>query len=191
MALLMIALFLIVAVAGRIAIQYRITGDHGVRPSLSGSSKISKFSSILIIAAFFGASFLSLLSFIQVIQINSLFGIWGIITGSIICLAGITITSVSQLQMGKDWRLGVDENETTGLVTQGLYSKVRNPIYSGVMVFGIGLFVLIPTPSMLVILLAGYISIELHVRAVEEPLLKKLHGKVFLDYIEQTGRYIP
>ncbi len=191
MALLMIALFLIVAVAGRIAIQYRITGDHGVRPSLSSSSKISKFSSILIIAAFLGASFLSVLSFIQAIQVNSLFGIWGIVTGAIICLTGITITSVSQQQMGKDWRLGVDEKEITGLVTHGLYSRVRNPIYSGVMVFGIGLFVLMPIPSMLVILLAGYISIELHVRVVEEPHLKKLHGKAFLDYMQQTGRYIP
>ncbi len=138
MALLMTALFLIVAVAGRIAIQYRIAGDQGIRSGLNSSSKVSKYSSALILAAFLGALFLSVLSSAQVIQANNLYGVWGDATGVLICLIGIAVTSISQYQMGKDWQLGVDETEITELVTHGIYSKTRNLIYSGVMAFGIG-----------------------------------------------------
>jgi protein-S-isoprenylcysteine O-methyltransferase Ste14 len=32
--------------------------------------------------------------------------------------------------MGDSWRIGVDPQETTGLVTSGVFTRVRNPIFT-------------------------------------------------------------
>jgi protein-S-isoprenylcysteine O-methyltransferase Ste14 len=42
----------------------------------------------------------------------------------------MTMTMVSQYQMGNSWRVGVDPHETTELVSRGLFTVVRNPIFT-------------------------------------------------------------
>lgn len=191
MALFMTALFLIVAVAAKIIMHYRLTGDHGVRSSLKHSSKVAKVAGILLLGSFLGVIVLSVLSFFDILTPDHSFGHWGDIIGILLCGCGIIIVSISQYQMGKHWRMGVDEAEVTELVSEGIYAMIRHPIYLGLMVFGIGLFVLLPTFSMFIVLVIGYISIELQVRAVEEPHMKNLHGEKYLEYTLRTRRYIP
>ena len=191
MAFFMTALFLIVAVAAKIIMHYRLTGDLGVRSSLKHSSKVAKLAGILLLGSFIGAILLSVLSFFDILKPDHFFGQWVDIAGILLCLCGIVIVSISQYQMGKNWRMGVDEGEVTELVSDGMYSRVRHPIYAGLMIFGVGLFVLLPTLSMFIVLVIGYISIELQVRRVEEPHMKNLHGEKYLEYLLRTKRYIP
>ena len=93
--------------------------------------------------------------------------------------------------MGTAWRIGVDEDEETDLITHGLYSYVRNPIYTGVILFGLGLLFFIPHVYMLLALYLGYLSIELHVRYTEEPYLILLHGSIYENYAKKVNRYVP
>ena len=37
--------------------------------------------------------------------------------------------SVAQYQMSNSWRIGIDENNKTELITKGLFSYSRNPIF--------------------------------------------------------------
>ena len=76
--------------------------------------------------------------------------------------------------MGKNWRIGVDPEEQTELVTDGIYSKIRNPIYTACIVHGVGLLVLAPNAMVLVIGLIGFYAINAYVRHIEEPYLTKL-----------------
>ncbi|MBL4712056.1 MAG: isoprenylcysteine carboxylmethyltransferase family protein [Gammaproteobacteria bacterium] len=191
MALMVLLLFLLVAVVGRIAMQYRISGDHGIRPVKKTSTKIAIISSSLLIVSFISIFILTVLDitgmlkpFIEHNQLTTIAGI-------VISLTGITLTVTSQYQMGKAWRIGVDESEKTELVTNGIYSLIRNPIYSGVFIFGFGLLVLFPNPYMLISLAIAYFSIEIHVRYVEEPYLLRLHGEAFKEYVNKSGRYLP
>ena len=39
--------------------------------------------------------------------------------------------SVAQYQMSNSWRVGIDENNKTELITKGLFSYSRNPIFFG------------------------------------------------------------
>ena len=39
--------------------------------------------------------------------------------------------SVAQYQMSNSWRIGIDENNKTELITKGLFSYSRNPIFLG------------------------------------------------------------
>ena len=97
---------------------------------------------------------------------------------------------IAQWQMSDEWRIGVDQNEKTELVTHGLYSRSRNPIYFGIFLYWIGLVGALPNPIILILGLVCWSSIEVIVRKVEEPYLRKLHGSDYERYLEQTNRYL-
>lgn len=183
--------FLVLAVAGRIAMQYRIAGDHGIRISKRPSSALLLSVQILLAFSLAGVLVLSFLQAAQLIRPQVDLGITGRYAGLGVGLIGMATTAVAQFQMGASWRIGVDESETTELVTRGLYSRIRNPIYAGIMLFGIGLLVLLPTVYMVPFLTAVYLSIDLHVRKVEEPHLRRQHGVTYASYAAGTGRYLP
>ncbi len=191
MALTIFITFLLLAVGGRIAMQYKFTGDHGIRLINPNSKKIAILSSILLLASFLSVFILILLDATGILEPQIAPGRIMEIAAMALSLTGIALTIFSQYQMGTAWRIGVDESEQTELVTNGLYSLMRNPIYSGVMLFGVGLLLLLPNIYMLLSILIGYLSIELHVRYVEEPYLLRLHGLKFENYMNKTNRYLP
>jgi protein-S-isoprenylcysteine O-methyltransferase Ste14 len=79
------------------------------------------------------------------------------------------------------WRIGVDPSETTTLVRSGVFGWVRNPIFTAMLVFGLGIALV--TPNVVAIL--GFallvVAIELQVRVVEEPYLSNVHGEAYRD----------
>ena len=183
--------FLVFAVGGRIALHYLATGDHGVRTVKRTASNTAKCASVLLLASFVATFVLSCLNATGAVQPQADLGGSATMLGAAISLAGIALMVVSQYQMGAAWRFGVDQAERTDLVTGGLYALVRNPIYSGVFLFLIGLLVLLPHVLMLIFLATAWLSIELQVRFIEEPHLRNLHGAAYEKYAGRTGRYFP
>ncbi len=51
---------------------------------------------------------------------------------------------IAQVQMSKSWRIGIDEKHKTELVTKGIFSISRNPIFLGMILTVFGLFLIIP-----------------------------------------------
>lgn len=191
MSFAMTFIFFMVAIVGRVIKQYQLTGDYGLRAKWHPTSKMENIVSVIAIMTLIGAFVLSaFVSFLE-FDVQLELGFYWQMVGVGICLIGTMLTSISQMQMGKEWRIGVDNNEQTNLVTQGIYSCIRNPIYTGVMIFCLGQLILIPHWIMLTIVACGYIAIELHVRKIEEPYLESLHGEKFLEYKKTAGRYIP
>jgi protein-S-isoprenylcysteine O-methyltransferase Ste14 len=113
------------------------------------------------------------------------------VAGVVIALIGIGATVFAQLDMGDSWRIGVDPSETTTLVRSGVFGLVRNPIFTAMMTFGLGIALV--TPNLVAI--AGFVllvvTIELQVRAVEEPYLRSVHGDAYRDYLAGVGRFVP
>jgi len=97
----------------------------------------------------------------------------------------------SQLTMGASWRIGVNRDETTGLITAGPFRWARNPIYSPMILAAIGLTVLVPTIGTLIGTFLLVAFVEWQVRAVEEPFLVQGHGPDYLLWSERTGRFVP
>ncbi len=183
--------FLVLGVGGRIAIQFGLTGDHGIRWVSRTAPKTAKCACVLLITSFIAILVVSCIEATGKIRPQIHLGESGNIIGAGASLAGIAIMVISQWQMGAAWRFGVDKSERTDLVTSGLYSLVRNPIYSGVFLFCIGLLALLPHIYMLFFLILAYSSIELQVRFVEEPHLHRLHGAMYEQYASHAGRYFP
>jgi len=189
MALSLLIIFLLFAVIGRVALQYKLTGDHGVRPANSHSSVAAKLTSVLLFISFIAISVLAVVDAFDIYIFNA--NIYLKYLGVMVSLFGIALTVLSQYQMGSSWRIGVNESENTKLIKHGLYSRIRNPIYSGVLVFGVGLFLIMPNIYMLLSLITLAVSIEAHVRLVEEPYLREQHGESFKQYSRTAGRYWP
>jgi protein-S-isoprenylcysteine O-methyltransferase Ste14 len=190
MAPTLLVLFLVFAVAGRVAMQYKITGNHGIRTRKRTSTTMAVISGILLLVSFASIFTFTLLEAIGILEPsltpNQSISSIGIITS----LIGMVLTMVSQYQMGSSWRIGVDEAEKTEWVTSGIYSSIRNPIYSGVMLFCFGLLLILPDIYMLLSLALVYAGIELNVRHVEEPYLLRLHGDAFKGHMNNSGRYL-
>jgi protein-S-isoprenylcysteine O-methyltransferase Ste14 len=75
------------------------------------------------------------------------------------------------MAMGDAWRIGVDPEERTELVTEGPLAMVRNPIYSAMIPTVLGLVLMVPNVLAIGAIVAIVVAIELQVRLVEEPYL--------------------
>jgi protein-S-isoprenylcysteine O-methyltransferase Ste14 len=183
--------FILIAVIVRVAVQYRTTDDSGLRAVQMRSFDVAFYASISLILGFvitFGAT---VLDAFDPLASNPLRRDSGKVLGVVLSLSGLVIIGAAQLQMGKSWRVGVDPNEKTTLVTHGLFQYVRNPIYSGVIVFVSGLLILLPNSLMFIGSVIGLIGIQLQVRYVEELQMIKCHSDDYLNYAKQVGRFIP
>ena len=93
--------------------------------------------------------------------------------------------------MGDSWRIGVDEEERTALVTSGPFAVVRNPIFAAMLPTSLGLALLVPNVVALAGLAALVIALEIQVRLVEEPYLLRAHGDAYSEYAARVGRFVP
>ena len=116
---------------------------------------------------------------------NKIF-IW---TGSFFLFSALVWVLVAQSHMQKSWRIGIDETVRTELVQRGLFKISRNPIFSGMRIMLLGLFLILPNAVMLVILVAGDLLIQIQVR-LEEEFLTRVHGESYLTYKKQAHRWI-
>ena len=108
---------------------------------------------------------------------------WGLLILSLI------VVWVAQSQMANSWRIGIDEKNKTKLVTKGLFSISRNPIFLGIMLANIGLFLVIPNAFTLLIVSLSTISINTQIR-LEEDFLKREFGNDYLEYSKKVRRWI-
>jgi protein-S-isoprenylcysteine O-methyltransferase Ste14 len=111
--------------------------------------------------------------------------------GAVLAALGIVAVLWAQGAMGISWRIGVDPAETTGLVTNGPFAVVRNPIFTAMIVASAGLTLLAPNLVAFGGLVVLLVAITLQVRVVEEPYLIRVHGDAYLAYARRVGRLLP
>lgn len=191
MALICYIVLAILIFGFRVTVQWKRTGDTGLRVSTQVSSPIEKVTTYLQILVLLGVLSIVILDSLDILKPHFKFEVVGTVVGIALCAVGATLTMVSQYQMGKSWRIGVDESEKTELVMHGMFSMSRNPIYFGMLVVGLGFMVLVPHVFMVICFVLAFIGIDLQVRKLEEPHLKRVFGDEYLEYITRTNRYVP
>ena len=111
------------------------------------------------------------------------------IVGLILIHLSLLWISVAQYQMSNSWRIGIDENNKTELITKGLFSYSRNPIFLGMIISVAGIFFILPNALTFFLMLATYIVIQIQIR-LEEEFLEKQHGEQYLIYKQTTKRLL-
>jgi protein-S-isoprenylcysteine O-methyltransferase Ste14 len=189
--ILMMIIFLLIIIIGRVILQFAIVGDSGIR----SGTKLRTKKEVLISFSMFGVvglqALLAWLYSISRLEAQLELGVISTAIGMALCIIGIAFSSYAQYAMGKEWRIGVDPDEKTELVTTGIYINIRNPIYTGCIVHGTGLIVLAPHILFLVTGIVGYFAVRAYVKDIEEPYLVELHGDDYRHYMSQTGSFFP
>lgn len=96
---------------------------------------------------------------------------------------------IAQFQMKNSWRIGIDEELKTELITTGLFKYSRNPIFLGMLMSLTGLLMTLPTFISLSFFIISNILIQIQIRLEEEFLLKQ-HGTYYLKYKKKVRRLI-
>jgi protein-S-isoprenylcysteine O-methyltransferase Ste14 len=123
------------------------------------------------------------------IPIHWLESTWIKLTGIVLLLVSLLWTILAQAQMGNSWRIGIDTEHRTELVRSGVFKISRNPIFVGMTVTLLGLFLIIPNVVTFITLLVGVILIGIQVR-LEEEYLTRTHGDKYTEYRRSVRRWI-
>lgn len=111
--------------------------------------------------------------------------------GVVAMLGGLVLCLAAQRAMGASWRIGVDPDERTALITTGLFGTMRNPIFTAMILFATGSALAVPTLVTVLGLVVATAGIVAQVLAVEEPHLRRQHGTDYDAYVSRSGRFLP
>ncbi len=166
------------------------TGFHGISGRLGRSPEwLGGVLFVVALALGFAAPILDLAEILD--PVPALDGDLAQGVGVVLAFVGIDLTLYAQVAMGTAWRIGVDENERTTLVTNGPFAVVRNPIFAAMLPTAIGLALLVPNVAGLAGAVVLFVALELQTRVVEEPYLLTTHGAAYRDYAARVGRFLP
>jgi protein-S-isoprenylcysteine O-methyltransferase Ste14 len=104
------------------------------------------------------------------------------IAGGIIILTSLTLISVARFQLGRGFSVRA---RATRLVTTGLYSRIRNPIYISGCFFFLGLAMFIPAWWLLLLLII-VIPMQIVRARREAAVLEATFGEEYRRYRRQT-----
>jgi protein-S-isoprenylcysteine O-methyltransferase Ste14 len=112
---------------------------------------------------------------------------WVAALGAVTALGG---TVRCWLRMGSDWRMDVGLERKTDLITDGLFARVRHPIYAFSILLMLCSVAIVPTSPMMLIAAVHIVLMNLKARN-EERHLSAVHGEAYARYLRRTGRFFP
>lgn len=190
-ALVLFGVYLGVGFGLRTWVQVRRTGDTGFRGISGRFGSAEWWAGVLFVVALVTGVLGPVTALIGVEPVDVLTAPLLQWTGVVVAVAGLAATFLTQLEMGTNWRIGVDETESTDLVTTGPFAMVRNPIFTAMAGTGVGLALMVPNVVALLGVVLLLVALELQVRVVEEPFLRRLHGDAYEAYSARVGRFLP
>jgi protein-S-isoprenylcysteine O-methyltransferase Ste14 len=115
--------------------------------------------------------------------------LWLKYIGIVLCFIGLMIFSLALVSFGKSWRIGIDENNSNELITNGMFKYSRNPIFLFMDLYFIGIMLIYPNVVLTIIAIGTIIGIHLQILR-EEKFLENKFGVKYAEYKKQTRRYI-
>ena len=121
---------------------------------------------------------------------NPLWSDWLLVqvTGMLMLLAGDGLFVWALVSFGNSWRIGIDEKKAGALVTNGIFTFSRNPIFAFIDLYFIGTFLLSGAPIFLIFAAATILALHYQILQ-EEKFLSGRYGQAYRDYCKRAGRY--
>lgn len=111
------------------------------------------------------------------------------ITGCILIAFGLVIFILSLISFGKSWRVGIDKENPGSLVTTGIFSITRNPIFVFLDLYFVSTWLIYSNLFFLISSIIIIIGIHYQIFQEEKFLLTK-YGKEYENYKMKVRRYI-
>ncbi len=132
---------------------------------------------------------IGIIVFGYVFKIGTLEGPWTLIfriIGGVLIVIGVAIWYIGALRSDMDE--SITENK---LQTKGIYSCVRNPMYSGWWIALSGIILMWHNAWMLILPLLDWVIITIALINTEEKWLLDLYGQEYAEYKKRVNRCIP
>jgi len=111
------------------------------------------------------------------------------ILGQAIAVSGLVIFILAFFSFGDSWRIGIDRQTAGQLVTRGIFSVSRNPIYVAFDLLATGIFLMNGTWFFLIFALLAILAIHLQTLR-EEEFLAQRYGDEYESYRRKVPRYL-
>jgi len=106
-----------------------------------------------------------------------------------VAVACLVLTIDCWRRMGRSWRMDISD-DNTALVTEGLFARIRHPIYAFSIAMMIATAIVLPTVAMVVIAVVHIVLMNIKARS-EEAHLARMHGDAYARYVRRTRRFLP
>ena len=112
------------------------------------------------------------------------------ISGMILLIAGVAVTIAASRVISVSTVADMRTDRMPELITDGIYARVRHPLYLATLLLFVALMAIYPFPQVIVfsISLSVYILIGAY---LEEVKLIDHYGQSYLDYRKQAGFLLP
>jgi protein-S-isoprenylcysteine O-methyltransferase Ste14 len=111
--------------------------------------------------------------------------------GTVVTAAGLLLFHRSHADLGTNWSITLEVREGHRLVTEGVYRRVRHPMYAALLLYSLGLAAVIPNlvagPAYLV---ATALLVALRL-GPEERLMRETFGEAYEAYRARSSRLVP
>jgi len=111
--------------------------------------------------------------------------------GSLVMVFALWLFWRAHSDLGKNWSVSLELRKGHQLITEGVYRKIRHPMYAAIWLFGLGQAMLLHN------WFAGWsalvsFALMYFVRAPrEERMMSEQFGSAYRDYMRRTGRLFP
>ena len=111
------------------------------------------------------------------------------IAGLALVSFGLITFILAFLSFGNSWRIGIDRQKPGTLVTGGIFSITRNPIYLAFDLMFVGMFLMNVTWFFMIFALLAAVACHFQILR-EEEFLRRQYGHDFEEYCRRTARYL-
>jgi protein-S-isoprenylcysteine O-methyltransferase Ste14 len=110
------------------------------------------------------------------------------IIGALFMVTGLVLYALALIVFGNSWRIGIDRERFGELVTSGIFSWSRNPIYVSLDLLVLGTFFL--QGYLIFLIISLFFIVNLHIQILEEEtFLHQQYGADYVTYCSNVGRY--
>ena len=114
---------------------------------------------------------------------------WRAGVGLVLFASGLAFAIWARVRIGRNWGMPMTQKDQPELVTGGPYRLVRHPIYSGILVAGIGTAVALSWRSLTLVVLVGVYFV--YSATVEERYLTERFPDAYPAYRRSTKMLVP
>jgi protein-S-isoprenylcysteine O-methyltransferase Ste14 len=114
-----------------------------------------------------------------------------LILGIVAVVAALVMFRLTHKALGRYWSVSLQLREEHKLITKGIYSRIRHPMYSAFWLWAIAQALLLPNWIAGFAGIVGFGTLYLLRVGHEEKLMVDAFGDEYRAYMERTGRLLP
>jgi len=111
--------------------------------------------------------------------------------GLLVAIASLWMFRLTHKALGRNWSVSLDVREDHRLVTDGIYSRIRHPMYTAFWLWAVAQALLLPNWVAGFAGLVGFGTLFFGRVAREERMMLEMFGDSYRAYMERTDRVFP